>query len=138
MSLDSVEHAANKISLRWSTRLVILLKHYAKTLELNVSRIERRLNNVHEVKRRPADRPAGFRRSAYKNELNEKRMPGGQTGTLQAICVQDRAERRKGISIERVGTPQASHGQDRAECENKHDGTGQHMQRIQRSHGGAR
>ena len=62
------------------------------------------------------DRPARFRRSEYKIELIEgKGKPG-----------------------ERVGTPQVSHRQDRAERENKHDGTRQHKQHIQSSHGGAR
>ena len=31
------------------------------------------------------DRPAPFKRSAYKNELKDKRKPGGHTGTFQAI-----------------------------------------------------
>ena len=44
----------------------------------------------------------------------------------------------KGDAGERVGTPQAFHGQDQAECENKHDGTGQHKQRFQSSHGESR
>ena len=74
---------------------MVLLEHYARNLEPNVSRVERHWNNVHEEKGSPADRPASFRRSAYKIELNEKRKRGGRTGTLQAICVQDRTEREK-------------------------------------------
>ena len=60
-----------------------------------MGRVEWHWNNVHEEKESPVDRRASFRRSAYKNELNEKTKSGGQTGTLQAICVQDRAEIKK-------------------------------------------
>ena len=74
---------------------MILLEYYARHLEPNVSRVERHWNNVHEEKGSPAGRPARFRRSAYKIELNEERKPGEHAGNLQAICVQDRAEQEK-------------------------------------------
>ena len=73
---------------------MILLERYARNLEPNVSRVERHWNNVHIDKWSPADRPASFRRSTYRIELNETRKPGGRTGTLQAMCVRDRAERQ--------------------------------------------
>ena len=74
---------------------MILLEHYPRDLEPNVSQVERHWNNVHEEKESPADRPASFRRSEHIIDLNGKKKPGGRTGTVQAICVQERAEAEK-------------------------------------------
>ena len=52
-----------------------LLEYYARNLGPNVSLVERHWNNVHEEKGSPADRPASFRRPAYKIEPNEKGSP---------------------------------------------------------------
>ena len=41
-----------------------------KKLEIKRGRVERHENSVHKEKGSPVDRPARFRRSAYKIELN--------------------------------------------------------------------